>query len=280
MKATYPDFIWGNCPLSQLQAALQTYGCFMVRGLYPPEQIAAMRTRAELAYRAAEEQLHQGQMPRSFFKTYYKDGHLLPDALDPPDFAMMRFAVGSPLKTLLQHFFGPQVSFLRRSTLARRLSPSSPINTGVSFHQDAVYLGGAHYYINFWTPLMACGEKAPGIEVLMVGLEHQLSLETYHKANSPSAPVEYSYGSLDETRLYAEYPRYLFWHPEMQPGDMLAFTHYTIHRTYMTPTMTEPRISLELRCTHAENAAENNPHVPLVVFDLAQQEPILIQNPL
>ena len=31
-------------------------------------------------------------------------------------------------------------------------------------------------------------------------------------------------------------------------GDVMVFSHLTVHRTYQTADMTQPRISLEMRC--------------------------------
>ena len=58
-------------------------------------------------------------------------------------------------------------------------------------------------------------------------------------------PVERA--RLDEDAVLKAYGTRSLWHPALEPGDVRVFAGTTIHRSFVTPAMTEPRMSVELR---------------------------------
>jgi hypothetical protein len=140
------------------------------------------------------------------------------------------------LRAVLAPFFGrepelrDEVSYLRQ--VAAQL-----VGSTVPFHQDFNAFGRLN--ANVWVPLTACGRRAPGLELVAQRIDHIAetvpATDQYHGLEISQALVRERFGN---ERILA---------PEMVPGDALILLATTIHRTYVTPDMSETRTSLELR---------------------------------
>ena len=84
--------------------------------------------------------------------------------------------------------------------------------------------------ITCWIPLTACGENAPGLELVQPRIARMF------------APAE-----LTEPKLRAAFPPDAFERPVMAAGDALLLAGSTLHRTHVSPAMTLARTSIELR---------------------------------
>ena len=84
--------------------------------------------------------------------------------------------------------------------------------------------------ITCWIPLTACGEHAPGLELVQPRIARMF------------APAE-----LTESNLRAAFPPDAFERPVMAAGDALLLPGSTLHRTHVSPAMTHDRTSIELR---------------------------------
>jgi hypothetical protein len=84
--------------------------------------------------------------------------------------------------------------------------------------------------VTCWFPLGSCGSYAPGLE-FVVQCPHRL------------LPVN----DLTEAVVRLKFPAELFWRPVMDAGDVLLFCGDMLHRTYVSPAMTQDRTSIELR---------------------------------
>lgn len=80
-----------------------------------------------------------------------------------------------------------------------------------------------------------CGREAPGLQ--------------WVDAERPELvlPTE-----LTAEAVAARFGEASFRHAELEPGDALLFDGHLLHRTHLTPAMTQPRLSLELRFFRAE----------------------------
>lgn len=81
-----------------------------------------------------------------------------------------------------------------------------------------------------WLPLTPCGAHAPGIEWVDADLRRLLP------------PAE-----LTDDAVLARFGAAARVRPVMQPGDALLFDGALLHRTHLTPSMAQPRCSIELR---------------------------------
>ena len=84
--------------------------------------------------------------------------------------------------------------------------------------------------VTCWIALGACGEDAPGLEIVTRRLDGLL------------APAE-----LREAVVRARFASEEFCQPVLAAGDALLFRGDLLHRTHVTPAMTKDRTSLELR---------------------------------
>ena len=55
------------------------------------------------------------------------------------------------------------------------------------------------------------------------------------------------YTYLNKVKLLELFDSHQFWSPEMTLGDVLIFLNGTLHQTYLTQSMKQDRLSLELR---------------------------------
>lgn len=109
--------------------------------------------------------------------------------------------------------------------------------TAVPFHQDINAFG--RLMVNVWTPLVACGRDAPGLEV--VARRTPMLFETV------AATSQYDSLQISEELVRQRFGEDATIRPDMSPGDVLILLATTIHRTHMTPAMTNRRLSMELR---------------------------------
>ncbi len=91
---------------------------------------------------------------------------------------------------------------------------------------------------------MPCGVTAPGLEVV---LDHPGEILT-PAAGAELLSTDYSGIELSYDEVVRRWGKDKLWHPALDRGDVMVFSHLTVHRTYQTAAMTQPRISLEMRC--------------------------------
>jgi hypothetical protein len=90
--------------------------------------------------------------------------------------------------------------------------------------------------VTCWITLVPCGAESPGLELVTQRLESLL------------APAD-----LTEERVRARFAPEEFWRPVLEAGDALLFRGDILHRTQVTPAMSNDRTSLELRFFPAHN---------------------------
>jgi hypothetical protein len=90
--------------------------------------------------------------------------------------------------------------------------------------------------VTCWIALNACGVDAPGLELVSTRLGELLS------------PTQ-----LTEQAVRARFRTDECWTPALEPGDALLFRGDILHRTHVTPAMTNDRTSIELRFFPADS---------------------------
>ncbi|MCR9256344.1 MAG: phytanoyl-CoA dioxygenase family protein [Alphaproteobacteria bacterium] len=256
----FPDFSADRIDPTKFMRAINSQGCCLVRGALPPEGLAPYLELARAAYAFREHQDAQGDLPEAFVRNFYEVGHTLPQDLEGAGgiAGMIDMVLKSPLRRLLKGIFGAEVSFILNNTLPRKVDATGKIPK-TPFHQDATFLQTPSLILNLWTPLQDCGVTAPGLEVLAKPLTNVETPPNYAQEEL----FYYDRMGLAEDAVIGKFGAEALWHPEMKVGDVLIFTHLTIHRTHLTPEMTEDRISMEMRC-----GAANAPALQQRGFDL------------
>lgn len=123
----------------------------------------------------------------------------------------------------------------------------------IEFHIDAQVFYDDRLSINFWTPLDSCGVDAPGLQIILLGVEETKSYLEYNPAGYDPTPNDIALmhkfrcrkmemDAIDRHGLSAHICK-----PEFQVGDVLAFTNFTMHATHYEPAMRNPRLSVEVR---------------------------------
>lgn len=232
MKA--PDFPASLFSLSKLNPLLQTQGAVLLRQLLPPDQLRQWLTPFAAAYAKADEQFQTGQMDAKTYHNFYMYGHA-----DPHDVANYREWLQSLLKHLalrnvLRTIFGPQALVLYTNSAPRRQACERPEHA-IGFHQDQEFMGCLSKAINIWVPLTPVGGDYPGLELWL--------------GSPQTALLSFEMSPEDRIAVCSKIPAEALWRPVMKPGDVLLFTHYTVHRTWLDPAMTQTRLSYELRLT-------------------------------
>lgn len=113
------------------------------------------------------------------------------------------------------------------------------------FHQDARTGYWEHPTIAVWTALTPCGEHAPGLEVVPLRLRSFFPVCLYGGADRPD--YQYYPASAWDDLI----PPWATVAPRLDPGDMLLFDTYVLHRTQRLTGETGRRVDFDLRATLA-----------------------------
>ncbi len=230
-------------PLGEGAEILAENGVILARGLYPRDWILTLGALVEETYVTLARAYELGRMPlkdrgifesRAFYLSLLElDGETVASRLAAPVERLAESVLGGPVTTDLLSF-------------VRRVEPGD-VEVGpahrLPFHQDEKILNVT--LLNLWVPFRDCGVVAPGLEVVARHLS-QIERNEAHDRNKygkmgaeiPAEWVVQTYGDA----LVA---------PEMKAGDALIFFGGTIHRTHITPGMTERRDSVDLRLVRA-----------------------------
>jgi hypothetical protein len=139
-------------------------------------------------------------------------------------------AVG--LGSLIAAHFNERPLLSTYKSILRRIPPGPP---HADWHQDGAFLGGGIRVVNVWICLSHCGRDAPGLDIVPRRLDHIVETGTeganFKWSVAPDKAEEVSGGSVLR--------------PVFEPGDVLLFDQFFLHRTANDPKMTKPRYAIE-----------------------------------
>jgi hypothetical protein len=153
----------------------------------------------------------------------------------------MQLAVrASILFELAARVFGERPAILVDHCSARRQS-AAVSRTGLGWHQDveALAIGRANERgLTCWIPLVALDAATPSLEIwprrVTAPLLHHRDINNYSILTEEPPVLEPGAESSWSAR-------------GMEPGDVLVFDAFTLHRTAIEPGQTKPRHSIDLR---------------------------------
>jgi hypothetical protein len=103
---------------------------------------------------------------------------------------------------------------------------------GIQMHTDGIVQGTVDAVVAMWSPLHACGTRAPGLSLVSAG---KLSVLSYLQKAFPDKQIPGWNSSTDwGTAFYEQDLKRAFGEPitpELEPGDVVIFTNWTIHGT-------------------------------------------------
>lgn len=170
---------------------------------------------------------------------------LIYEGLIDLDFLSAMFS-GSFYQEVCKEHFGDNRLYLAPERIgSRNIRPPFTAHAPLPFHQDSVEQDPRiRLVLNCWIPLdEGAGTSAPGVEVVRHPGRPKFPLKD---RDGTAGQPRYEAVAIDHDRIVAEYGNN-FLAPIFAPGDSLVFSQDVIHRTYITPQMTDPRIGFEFR---------------------------------
>ena len=236
---------------------IREHGSTVLREAWPAEKLAAIRAaivnftewqrqRVQAGRLAPNERMYVAHGAGTF-SGLSNAGFIKPDIL--PD--LFR---GSPFHDICRAYFGDEAFYSVTTRLGfRNHDPRLTDRSFIPYHQDS-YTQDVRTpsILNCWMTLdPAAGRDAPGLEVV----RHTCAPDFPRKdLGLRSENAAYDFITIDRDDIVKAYGDN-FLAPEFEIGDGLVFSQDVIHRTYVTPQMTQPRINFELRVFSANSLA-------------------------
>lgn len=233
-----PDFQISDFEIPSVSRYLASTGVILLRQALVLNPL--WLERFEKAYLKMDQMYYTGQMQPAIYERFYRYGHVLCDLIENYS-AWLDVILQTPLlENLLYTLFGPQAYILLNNSSPRRQGVGY-LDHAIPFHQDCEFVGNLQQAINLWIPLTPSGGDYPGLELYV---------------NGPQYPVFTLQQSQDlRQSIEDQIPAEQLWRPEMRPGDILVFSPYTIHRTYLPEACTKTRFSSEIRLVSTPDAS-------------------------
>lgn len=231
-------------------AEVRETGSTVLRGVWPTDLLAELRTaistfserRAARVGSGAELERNERMYATHGVGTF---GALVGAKLIDVDF-LRRLFQGSHYQALCAAYFDDDACYASASRLGfRNHDPMRSDRSFIPYHQDS-YTQDARvpHVLNCWMTLdSGAGRDAPGLEVVRQPCEPNFRRKDFGLRSENAA---YDFITIDRQDIVDTYGD-CFLAPEFEVGDGLVFSENVIHRTYVTPTMTRPRINFELR---------------------------------
>jgi hypothetical protein len=255
------DFV--SCTPDLFRAELKKRGVIILRGAISKRRIAATKAKVEAAIQklstVTEESINEWNWQQWWpgnsisFSIGKARGGEINDAMvrDATDDSLSFYDLISapPFHRLLARGF-PGLDF--RSTPVAHCRKMSPKIGGIKLHCDIRYHRDGPFALNFWTPLDPAGEKfgTSGLEIWPIGYA---AVRKYLQHNGVSPK--------DMRDDLIEAVPQVFGPPvrtNIDAGDVMVFTSWTLHRTYFPDSDCADRTSVEVRL-----AADQWPDDPL-----------------
>jgi ectoine hydroxylase-related dioxygenase (phytanoyl-CoA dioxygenase family) len=241
-----PSNVTRSSVLSRAGRALSENGYCVLRNAVPAPQVARYRDAIDAIHKRfleeperfnAEEvaQIGHGDIPPhplSLFglrlETFFDFPHLEPF-----------------LRKWLIQFEHYNFSLISTSALPGRFAENR-----IGLHTDGVIQGTQEYVVSFWSPLQPCGRDAPGLAIIPASRRQVVA---YLRKSLPDKRIPGWHSAEEWNATDTFNPKKLERHfsllvaPELCPGDIVAFTNWTIHGTHVTSAMTGRRSAIVMR---------------------------------
>jgi hypothetical protein len=270
VRGRLPEVAAADLDTAVLGGAVSHHGALVVRGLFDRERVArtistidrtAARRDAVLNNRADSESADDLAWYRPFEPitaqnqtlrrmTGKRGGSWMADSPASTARVLDDLTAARAIDVVTEHFGERPFFSLQKSTLRR----SPPVHDLAGWHQDGSFLGPEVRTMNVWLALTPCGgdRPTPGLELVPRRVTEVLPKD------GGLGPV-----SIDEGRVHAVAADTPAIHPEFEPGDALMFDQLLVHRTHLTPNMTEARYAIE--CWFFAGSHPSPGYVPFLV---------------
>jgi hypothetical protein len=249
LKDAPPEVTPDELTSEVLGGSILNHGCVIVRGLVAQERLDLLMEDIDRAFDSVDEFVEKGAKVETtpWFAPFKPDK---PYSLgygrqwvingggvwtvDSPRsfFDLMEAIEEVGLGDTIAGYLGerPAIS-VKKSTLRR-----VPIDTGTDWHQDGSFLGEGIRTVNLWLALTSCGADAPSLDIV------PRRLDEIAPTGTDGAHFDWSVGPgmVDQVAEGSPILR-----PSFEPGDAILFDEKFLHRTGVSPGMTNPRYAIE-----------------------------------
>lgn len=254
--------------IDEAAACIRATGSAVVRGAWQPERLAPFRT-AIASY--VEMRRLRASTRDALPLDKMLDAHGAGTAIEMISCGLLnaedilKLLEGSIFAAICKAYYGDDRLRTAMTRNGFRIhDPARSSKSFIPYHQDSYTQDQrVRSVLNCWTPLDPAGIDAPGLEVV-----RHPGVPDFPRRNwgLESENAAYDRITIERDRIVAEYGPDSFAAPSFDVGDCLIFSEHVIHRTYVTPSMSRPRINLELR-VFAENACVPVPGKPRIHKD-------------
>jgi ectoine hydroxylase-related dioxygenase (phytanoyl-CoA dioxygenase family) len=232
-----PEIEARDASARELDRLLTGCGAVLLRRFLDAAVVASLIAVSETLYRDREEKRARGELTEKQEREFQRSSFSFRELNER--FPQEANAVRHP------HYVGMATRYLQKEptpwhiTAVRRVNPGNAA-TILPFHQDQAVI--ARPSLNLWVALTPCGRNAPGLEMVLT--DKTDLLETYSPEETPFATNRQQ---IDPRLVERTFGSEALWRPEFTPGDAMIFKGTTVHRSHVTPTMSESRLDAEMR---------------------------------
>lgn len=259
-----PDIAAAQLSPSLARAAVEQYGCLIVRGLVDAEATTSLRS-------GIDEAMTDWRRRKTPYRCPTGSPWFSPLMVEEP----ARSALGRPWVTeggglltadsprvmamVLEHYRASGVRDVVTSLLGVRPVISAnkctlrkiPVDSPTDWHQDGAFLGANLPAVNVWVTLTDCGRDAPGMDIVAARIDDIVETGT------DGAHFDWAVGHARVEQLGLPIVR-----PKLFAGDGVIFDQMLLHRTAAEPSMTNARYAIETWSFAGTDYPAH--HVPLV----------------
>jgi hypothetical protein len=244
-----PEVAAEDLDVTVLRSAIVNHGCLVVRGLLGGDHVERLVDDIDRALAAASLHQHGQSTPES--RQWWRPFKPLPAySLGGGRQWIWEqgsvWAVDSPrglfdLITVLEHvgliehiaqYLGERPALSVKKCTLRKV----PADTGTNWHQDGAFLGDGIRTVNAWIALSPCGVDSPTLDVVPMRMPEIVPTGT------DGALFDWSVGegAVERARGSRAVVR-----PSFDAGDAMLFDEMLLHRTGVSPGMTQDRYTIE-----------------------------------
>ncbi|MGE3624306.1 MAG: hypothetical protein AB7H77_10615 [Bdellovibrionales bacterium] len=235
------------------------FDCVKVENLVSADKLKYFRDLCEKMYADDDARFLCDEIKDPYYLRQYQNGWIWEDRLRSATnnaFCYSDIAGCRRLYQILDRLMGwdwyaISPSQIRRSAPELRTkhwgSPTTP-------HFDAQWGSvDRQFVINVWVPFTSAGRTASSLEFILSDAATMLDYARYDPAKplEPPGPgginPRFDYNRMERSELDKHFTADQYWFPELSPGDVMIFSHWSAHSTRANPGMTDTRISLEWR---------------------------------
>ena len=233
-----------------IRSGIVGHGALIVRGLVPPARVARLVDDIDRTFTARDAYFdgtpvketapwyvpfepHVGTATIGPIRKWVREGGGVLTAESPRamfDLLDTFDAVG--LTQPIAGYLGERPVLSAKKCTLRRV----PLDITADWHQDGAFLGHDIRVVNVWIALTHCGDTAPGLDIVGGRLDDLVPTGT------EGAWFDWSVGDAVARAMEHELP---IVRPIFDPGDVILFDELNLHRTAITPDMTEERYAIE-----------------------------------